>query len=115
MIKKIKITERQKEVLANFERLSESSDHELIIKKIVDDLNLNYEPSIGTYRDGGEYYEKPIIKIKADGEVIRPKDLFAYMQFKNKAIGGEFLKQVILDWLNGDLNEYSLTKNVKVR
>jgi hypothetical protein len=100
-------------MLASFE-LNESSDHELMVKKVVDDLNLNYEPVVGTYRTGGEYFEKPIIKIKADGEKITPQRLLDYLQYKNPSLGDEFLKQVILDWVNGDLDEYSLSKNVRM-
>ena len=110
-MKKIKITERQKKVLAKFE-LNESSDYDMIVKKIIDDVNLNYEPIVGTYRKGGEYFEKPVIKVKADGEIISPKDLLEYLKFKNKNVGLNLLKQIILDWINGDIKEYSLSKNV---
>ena len=110
-MKRIVITERQKEILAKFE-LNEANDYELIVKKIVDDLNLNYEPIVGTYRKGGEYLEKPIVKIKADGETTSPKDLLDYLSFKNKSVGDKMLRQIIKDWVNGDIENYTLSKNV---
>ena len=110
-MKKIVITERQREILAKFE-LNEANDYELIIKKIVDDLNLNYEPVVGTYRQGGEYFEKPIVKIKADGQTTTPKELLDYLKFKNKSAGEKLLRQILLDWVNGNLDDYKLSKNV---
>jgi len=110
-LKKIVITERQREILAKFE-LNEANDYVLIIKKIVDDLNLNYEPVVGTYRQGGEYFEKPIVKIKADGQTTTPKELLDYLKFKNKSAGEKLLRQILLDWVNGNLDDYKLSKNV---
>ena len=112
-MKRIVITERQREVLANFE-LNETNDHEILVKKVVDDLNLNYEPIVGTYREGGEYFEKPIVKIKADGQTTTPKELLDYLKYKNKSIGEKMLKQIVLDWVNGDIKDYTLTKNVRM-
>ena len=100
-------------MLKSFE-LNESTDHELMVKKVVDDLNLNYEPVVGTYRQGGEYFEKPIVNVKADGDKITPKGLLDYLKFKNPTLGDKFLKQIILDWVNGDLNGYSLSKNIGI-
>lgn len=114
-MKKIKITEAQGRMLTKFQ-FNESKDFELMVKKVVDDLNLNYEPVVGTYRKGGEYFEKPIVNIKADGEKTTPKELYEYLKFKNKSVSSEFLKQVILDWLNGRIDgDYSLSKNVSLR
>lgn len=110
-MKRIVITERQREILAKFE-LNEANDYEHIVKKIVDDLNLNYEPVVGTYRKGGEYFEKPIIKIKADGQTTSPKDLLDYLKFKNKSAGEKLLRQIIKDWVNDDIENYTLSKNV---
>ena len=112
-MKKIKITETQSKMLAKLE-INEASDHELMVKKIVDDLNLNYEPIVGTYRKGGEYFEKPIVKIKADGETTTPKELLTYLKFKNKSLSEKFIRQVLLDWVNGDIDGYSLSKNVSL-
>lgn len=112
-MKRIIITERQSKVLERLVLL-ESRDHELMVKKVLDDLTLNYTPMVGTYRKGGEYFEKPIIKIKADGEIISPRELFDYLSIKNPNLGGPFLKQVITDWVNGNINDYSLSKNVSI-
>lgn len=110
-MKRIVITERQREILAKFE-LNEANDYELMVKKVVDDLNLNYEPVVGTYRQGGEYFEKPIVKIKADGQTTSPKELLDYLKFKNQSVSEKLLRQIILDWVNGDIENYTLTKNV---
>ena len=100
-------------MLAKLE-ITEANDFELLVKKIVDDLNLNYEPIVGTYRKGGEYFEKPIVKIKADGQTTTPKELLDYLKFKNKSVSDKFIKQIILDWANGDIDGYSLSKNVSL-
>lgn len=97
--------------------LNESRDYEMILKRVVDDLNLNYTPIAGTYRKGGEYFEKPMIKIEADGDMITPKELLVYLRYKNKNLSDAFLKQIILDWANGRFSgkkEYSLSKNVSI-
>lgn len=113
-MKRIKITEKQRDLLAKVE-LNESKDYELILQRVVNDINLNYEAVAGTYRKGGEYFEKPMIKVNADGEMITPKDLLEYLNFKNKNLSNAFLKQVILDWANGrfsGIKDYSLSKNI---
>ena len=113
-MKKIIITEKQKDLLVKFE-LNEASDYDMLVKKIVDDINLNYEPVIGTYRKGGEYFEKPIVNIKADGSTITPKELFKYVQFKNKNMSGKLIRQIILDWVNGNIKDgYKLSKNISL-
>jgi hypothetical protein len=101
-------------MLAKFE-LNEANDYHLIIKKIVDELDLNYEPAVGMNRERGEYFEKPVIKIKADGDMIRPKDLLEYLRYKNPTVGDKLLKQIIFDWVNGNIDNYSLTKNIALR
>lgn len=111
-MKKILITEKQSHMLAKFE-LNESNEYEGQVKSIVDDLNLNYEPIVGTYRKGGEYFEKPIIKVKADGKDISPEDLINYFNTKRSDVGKKFITRVVIDWINGDISgDYSLTKNV---
>ena len=113
-VKRIKITEAQGKMLAKLE-INEASDYQLLVKKVVDDLNLNYEPIVGTYRKGGEYFEKPIVKIKADGQTTTPKELLDYLKFKHKSLGDKFLRQIILDWVNGKIDDdYSLSKNVSL-
>ena len=77
-----------------------------------EDLDRNYQPVDKFVREGGEYFEKPMIEVKADGEVITPKALFEYLKYKYK-LGEEFTKQVISDWMYGNISDnYMLTKNV---
>lgn len=109
MKKRIIITERQVEVITR--HLNESTDFESILKKIVADLDKNYEPVQGTYREGGEYFEKLMLKILADGEMTTPKAIVDYLKFKYN-VGEKFLKQVMLDWMNGDIKDNKLTKNI---
>lgn len=109
MVRKIIITERQASLIKS--NILENKDYDSILTKILGDINTNYEPELSTYRKGGEYFEKPMIKIKADGELITPKDLLHYLKFKYKINDG-FLRQVILDWINGDIKDNKLTKNV---
>jgi len=111
---RIKINDRQGLMLTKLV-MNESNDYEFIIKNVVDDLNFNYEPTVGMYREGGEYFEQPIVKIKADGEMVSPEHLFYYLEYKHKSAGKSLLKQIILDWLNGDIKNYTLTKNVGLR
>lgn len=109
MKKRLIISERQVNIIKNY--LNEENDHDIILNKIISDLNLNYETEKGTYRSGGEYFEKPMIKIKADDELITPKDLFDYLKFKYK-LNSEFIKQVIIDWLNNNIKDNKLSKNI---
>lgn len=108
---KLIITEEQALKLKN--SLKENkSDYDIFLPKIIEDLNKNYEPEIGVYRQGGEYFEKPMIKVKTDNEQITPKDLLFYLKNKHKHLSEEFLKQLILDWINGDIKDNRLSKNV---
>jgi hypothetical protein len=112
-VKRILITENQKSRLINA-ILSESSDYAIIVKEIVDFVDLNYRTDIGTYRKGGEYFEKPIIIVNVDDEMITPKDLLLYLGYKFKLINKDLLKQIMLDWINGDIRDYNLTKNISL-
>jgi hypothetical protein len=77
-------------------------------------LDNNYEPAEKFVREGGEYFEKPMIMVKADEEIISPKDLYEYMKYKFKT-GDDFTKQVIKDWMfNKITDNYSLSKNVSL-
>ncbi len=89
------------------------TDYDIILTKILNDINLNYEPLKGVYRKGGEYFEKPMITVKVDSEQITPKDLLFYLVNKYK-VSETFLKQLILDWMNGDIKNNKLTKNVSL-
>jgi hypothetical protein len=69
---------------------------------------------IGVIRDGGEYHDKPMIKIKIDGSEIEVSDLYKYMK-KKYNLGDEFIKQVIKDWMFGTLKDGNkLSKNVAI-
>jgi hypothetical protein len=109
MKKKIIITEGQ------FNRLKQNlneSAHSSMVKKMKEELDMNYEAVQKFVREGGEYYETPMIEVKADGEVISPKSLYEYMKYKYN-MGEEFTKQVIKDWVFGNITDsYQLTKNV---
>lgn len=111
-MKKLIITEGQLERLTTI--LKEASIHSNIIKQIKEDLDMNYEPVDKFVREGGEYFEKPMIMVKADKEVITPKSLYEYLKYKYK-IGEEFTKQVIRDWISGSItDDYRLSKNISM-
>ncbi len=110
MGKRLKITEGQLERLKA--RIVENSAHTNIVKQMKSELDTNYAPIQKFVREGGEYYEKPMIMVKADEEAITPKSLFEYMKAKYK-VGDDFIKQVIQDWVHGNISDdYRLTKNV---
>lgn len=110
MKKKLIITEQQFERLKKV--LAENNVHGNLVKQMKTELDANYEPIEKFVREGGEYYEKPMIMVKADKEVITPKSLFEYLKFKYKT-GDEFIKQVIRDWVHGKISDdYQLSKNV---
>jgi len=109
---KIIITEGQFNRLKN--NLSEGVLHSTIVKQMKEDLDLNYEAIEKFVREGGEYNEKPMIKVKADNEVITPKSLYEYLKYKYK-MGNDFTKQVIRDWMYGNISDdFNLSKNVSI-
>lgn len=109
MKKRLIITESQLERLKL--NLNESS-HSKIVKQMKDEMDKNYAPIEKFVREGGEYFEKPMVMVKADEEAITPKDLYEYMKSKYKT-GDEFTKQVIRDWMYGNItDDYRLSKNV---
>ena len=111
-MKKIIITESQYERLRM--KLNEGGVHASIVKQMKEELDTNYEPIEKFVREGGEYFEKPMIMVKADNEAITPKSLFEYLKYKYK-VGGEFTKQVIRDWMYGKItDDYHLSKNVSI-
>lgn len=108
MKKKIRITESQ------MNRLLENSVHSNMVKQMKTELDSNYEPIEKFVREGGEYFEKPMINVKADNETITPKSLFEYLKFKYK-VNDEFIKQVIRDWMYGNISDdYGLSKNTPI-
>lgn len=110
MKRKIKITENQLEMLKGV--LTENSVHSNLVKQIKSELDSNYKPIEKFVREGGEYFEKPMVEVLADGEVITPKSLFEYLKFKYK-INDNFIKQVISDWMYGKIDDsFSLSKNI---
>ena len=107
MKKKLIITESQ------FKRIiSEADIHGGMVKQMKEFLDKSYEPVEKFVREGGEYFEQPMIMVKADEEIISPKDLLEYLQYKFE-MGVEFTKQVIRDWMfNKITDDYQLSKNV---
>jgi hypothetical protein len=110
MKKKLIITEGQLERLKQY--LKEGTSHSDIVKQMQEELDMNYSPIEKFVREGGEYFEKPMIMVKADEEAITPKSLYEYMKSKYKT-GDEFTKQVIRDWMYGNISDdHRLSKNV---
>jgi hypothetical protein len=108
---KLIITESQYKKILN--HINENNLHQKLVEKLVQDLNMNYEPMLGVVRENGEYKEEPMIKIKVDGEGITPRELFEYFKKKYK-LGDSFIQQVIQDWMFGNIKNNQLTKNVPI-
>lgn len=108
---RLKIRENQWAVLQKY--ITENRVYQEMVNTLVSDLNTNYEPITGMVREDGEYFEKPMIKIKVDESEITPKALFEYFQKKYK-LGEAFIKQVISDWAFGRIKDGQLTKNVSL-
>jgi hypothetical protein len=110
MKKRVKITESQLERLKA--TINEGETHSRVVKQMKNELDANYEPIEKFVREGGEYFEKPMVMIKADEEAITPKALYEYLKNKYK-MGDDFTKQVIKDWMYGNItDDYRLSKNV---
>jgi hypothetical protein len=113
MKKKIIITESQFSRLQT--KLNETTAHSYMVKEMKADLDKNYTPIKKYMREGGEYFERPMIQVNADKEVISPKSLYDYLKYKYK-MGEEFTKQVIRDWVSGKItDEYMLSKTVSMK
>jgi len=113
MKRKIIITESQCQRLKQY--LEESTVHSNMVKRMKEELDKNYAPIEKFVREGGEYFSKPMIMVKADEETITPKDLLTYLKFKYK-MGDDFIKQVIKDWVDGKItDDYRLSKNVPLK
>jgi len=110
MAKKLTISESQMRSLIT--HLNESDVYTETIKRIIDDLNLNYEPVIVRERRGGEYHELPSFRIKADDTLTDGKHLLYYLKRKNDGLGKKFIAQVISDWVSGSIDNYRLSSNV---
>ena len=113
MKKRLIISESQLKMLK--QNILENDIHGGIVKQMKEFLDLNYEPVQKFVREGGEYFEKPMIMVKADEEVISPKALYEYLKYKFN-MGDDFTKQVIRDWLfNNITDDYKLSKNVALK
>lgn len=113
MKKKLIITESQLTRLKHF--ISESTVHSSIVKRMKEELDANYTPTENFVREGGDYKPMKMVKVNLDEEIISPKDLYEYMQFKYKT-NEEFTKQVIRDWMFGKISDdFQLSKNVSHR
>lgn len=112
-MKRIIINEKQKKVIVDY--INESHNYDRVLKRIIEDLDLNYEPAVGVNEIGNEFYNTIMIGKKVDGSNITPKALLEY--FKSKYdVGSKFLKQVISDWYHGKINKNgSLSKNVPLK
>lgn len=112
MRKKLIITESQYKKLEQI--LTENTAHSNMVRQMKEFLDYGYEPVQKFVREGGEYYNRPMIMIKLDEEIISPKALLEYLKSKFNA-GDEFIKQVIRDWVSGNISEdYQLSKNVSM-
>lgn len=111
MAVKVLISERQLKMLHDY--ICESDNHATLVRRIAAELDLNYEPSQGTYKKGGEFFDQPMILNKINQELMTPKSLFEYLKYKYK-LGGEFIKQIITDWFTGNLEGDNLSKNISI-
>jgi hypothetical protein len=114
MRKKLRITESQLKTVVKLIKENEQFKH--ILKKITDDLILNYEQVVGTVNNGVEFTQKELVTKKVDGTQLTLGALLNYMSAKYTEVTPEFIKQVITDWYNGVLDgkNYKLSKNVKL-
>ena len=110
MKKKIIITESQLKMLKV--SIAENAVHSNLVKQIKTELDKNYRPIEKFVRQGGEYFEKQMIEVLADGEAITPKSLYEYLKYKYK-VSDEFIKQIINDWVYGKIDDnFTLSKNI---
>ena len=109
--KKIKINERQLEIIAGLIK-EDLINNKIIIKQVSKYLNKYYEPSFGTHNEKGQYHNEPMILNKVDNELIHPKNLLRHLSDKFK-VESEFLSQIIRDWYDGKLEgDFLLSKNI---
>lgn len=109
MKQKLIISEAQYNNLEKY--INETKMYEEMVNNIVNDLKMNYKKAIEKYRDGNEYKERKVFEIKADGDLISPKDLLIYLKSKYK-VGENFLKQLLDDWCDGKIKDGTLSKSV---
>lgn len=110
MKKKLIITESQLTRLKK--NIITENTHSSIVKKIKEELDANYLKSEKFVKEGGDYNNKLMFEIKADGEVISAESLCEYLTRKYKT-KEDFTQQVIKDWVDGKITEHGmLSKNV---
>lgn len=115
MKKRLIITESQ--LIRLKANLSESASVPIVVKKIKDELNRNYAPITKYIRKGGEYFEKPMIMIKADEEAITGKQAMDWLKSKlgYDSDKDAVIKQTIIDWVDGKIgDDNTLSKNVTI-
>lgn len=110
---KILINERQYNMLKK--QVNESAIFTKMVKIIITELVSNYEPVMTHELEGKDYKANVKVKKKVDNQEISVDALLVYLKTKFKGVSKEFIKQVIIDWVNGDIgDDFSLTKNVSL-
>lgn len=109
MKQKLIISETQYNKLTEF--INESNIYKSYVEEIVKFLELNYKKAIEKYRDGNDYKQRKVFEIKADGDIISPKDLVNYLESKFD-VGENFLKQLLNDWCENKIKDGKLSKNI---
>lgn len=97
--------------------LNEATIQSTLVKSMKTELDRNYEPILKYVRKGGEYFEKPMIRIKADDEAITGKEAMDYLKFKLKYTDNldPLIKQTIIDWVDDEItDDYRLSKNITI-
>lgn len=114
MSKKLIITESQYNRL--FKKSLNESDYDIILDRVLSDLNKNYEKVSAVVKGYHDYNEKPMIKVKVDGSVITPRALLEYLKYSYHSVcSSEFLRQVINDWYNDNIVDGNLSKNTPIK
>jgi hypothetical protein len=114
MGRKLIITEGQYNRILS--HLISEGDYDIILGRVLDDLNTNYEKVSAVVKGYHDYTESPMIKVKVDGSIIKPNDLLEYFKYSYHGVcGDEFLKQVIDDWYYGRIVGGNLSKNVSIK
>lgn len=114
-MKKTTIIIKESQYNSLTKQLVESQLYTKHIKIILGDLVDNYEPVISAVSDGIEYKNVNRVKKKIDDSEMSPKQLLDYFLIKYNGLNEEFIKQIIIDWYNGDVSDnLTLTKNVSI-
>jgi hypothetical protein len=115
MKRRLIITENQ--LIRLKAKLVESASVPIVVEKIKNELNRNYTPITKYIRKGGEYFEQPMIMIKADEEAITGKQAMDWLKSKLNYDSGKdaIIKQTIIDWVDGKIgDDNSLSKNIAI-